>query len=59
MTEVEKPFYLKDNWAKFAKYHDKIRRMEVELVRNTTDPWSNEHRMRDEGLRLALSTIKE
>jgi hypothetical protein len=46
LTEVKKPFYLKDNWAKFAKYRDKIRRIEVELVRNTTDPWSNEHRMR-------------
>lgn len=55
----EKPLYLKENWSRFAKYHDKIRRIEVTLVRNVTNQWDNEHRMRNDGLRLALSTITE
>jgi beta-1,4-mannosyl-glycoprotein beta-1,4-N-acetylglucosaminyltransferase len=59
LTGKEKPLYLKENWSKFAKYHDKIRRIEVVLVRNITNAWPNEHRMRNEGLRLALSTITE
>ena len=55
----EKPLYLKENWARFAKYHAKIRRIEVTLVRNVADPWPNEHLMRNEGLRLALATLTE
>ena len=54
-----KPFYLKENWSKFSKYHNKIRRIEVNLVLNTTNSWNNEHRMRNDGLRLALSTLTE
>lgn len=59
LTGREKPLYLKENWSRFAKYHDKIRRVEVTLVRNITNPWLNEYRMRNEGLLLALSTITE
>lgn len=59
LSGKEKPLYLKENWSKFAKYHDKMRRIEVELARNIQIAWPNEHRMRNEGLRLALSTIKE
>ncbi len=59
LSGKEKPLYLKENWSKFARYHDKIRRIELRLVRNVTNAWPNEHRMRSEGLRLALSTIKE
>lgn len=55
----DKPFYLKDNWSRFVKYHNKIRRIEVELERNVKAQWSNEHRMRNEGLRLAQATITE
>lgn len=55
----EKPLYLKENWSRFSKYHDKIRRIEVTLVRDVKDPWPNEHRMRNEGLRLALANLTE
>ena len=58
-TGQDKPLYLKENWSRFAKYHDKIRRLEVTLVRNLSNPWDNEHRMRDEGLRLAQQTVTE
>ena len=59
LTGQEKPMYLKENWSKFGKYHQKIRRIEVELVRNVTNAWDNEKRMRDEGLRLALANVTE
>jgi hypothetical protein len=52
-----KPFYLKDNWAQFSRYHNKIRRVEIplsKLINTRKDPWNNEQRMRDEGIRLAL-----
>ncbi|CAF2124155.1 unnamed protein product [Rotaria magnacalcarata] len=52
-----KPLYLKDNWSRFSRYHNKIRRVEVNLMilnQKTTDAWSRERRMRDEGIRLAL-----
>lgn len=52
-----KPFYLKNNWDKFRRYHNKIRRVEVLLFTlNGTNlrSWDNEDRMRDEGLRLSL-----
>jgi len=49
-----KPLYLKENWQKFKKYYDKIRRFEVDLDENATDKWANEAKIRQEGLRLAL-----
>ena len=52
-----KPFYLKDNWARFTRYHDKIHRIEVslsDLVNSSKDTWHNEDQMRDEGIRLSL-----
>ncbi|CAF3755839.1 unnamed protein product [Rotaria socialis] len=52
-----KPLYLKDNWSRFSRYHNKIRRVEVNFMilnQKTTDAWSRERRMRDEGIRLAL-----
>lgn len=57
LTGQDKPLYLKENWSKFAKYHDKIRRIEIQLVKNIKNPWLNEHQMRNDGLRLALSNI--
>ena len=59
LTGQDKPLYLKENWSRFAKYHDKIRRLEVTLVRNVSDAWENEHRMRDEGLRLLSENVTE
>lgn len=59
LTGREKPLYLKENWSRFAKYHAKIRRIEVTLVLNVENPWSNEHRMRNEGVRLALANLTE
>lgn len=54
-----KPLYLKENWARYAKYHDKIRRVEVDLdiVQKSSDAWDNENKMRNIGLRLALPQI--
>ena len=56
-TGEPKPFYLKDNWARFSRYHNKIRRVEVplwDLINTTKSTWDNERRMRDKGIRLAL-----
>ena len=58
-TGLEKPMHLKENWAKFEKYHKKIRRIEVELIRNISDPWQNEKLMRNQGLDQALKTVQE
>lgn len=52
-----KPFYLKDNWSRFRRYHNKIRRVEVNLDNlndRKFDAWSNERKMRNEGIRLAI-----
>jgi beta-1,4-mannosyl-glycoprotein beta-1,4-N-acetylglucosaminyltransferase len=57
LSGKKKPLYLRENWSKFAKYHDKIRRVEIELSRETKSQWDNEHRMRNEGLRVALMNI--
>lgn len=56
-----KPLYLKENWARYTKYHDKIRRVEVELdvLRQPSDSWENERKMRDVGLRLALPQLSK
>ncbi len=59
LSGKDKPLYLKENWSKFAKYHNKIRRVEIELSRDTHYQWANEHRMRNEGLRVALLTVPE
>ncbi|CAF1954709.1 unnamed protein product, partial [Rotaria magnacalcarata] len=51
-----KPLHLKENWSRFARYHKKMRRIEVNLepVNKPMDVWNNEERMRDEGIRLGL-----
>lgn len=56
-TGKSKLLYLKEHWSRFTRYHNKIRRIEVKLmpVVKPDDAWSNEQRMRDEGIRLALS----
>ena len=56
-TGKPKPLYLKDNWNRFRRYHNKMRRIEVLLWNLEIDKkstWDNERRMRDDGLRLAL-----
>ncbi|CAF1500470.1 unnamed protein product, partial [Adineta steineri] len=55
-----KPYHLKENWSRFARYHSKMRRVELNqlnhkgMINKTFDPWVFEAKMRDEGLRLAL-----
>ncbi|CAF1623694.1 unnamed protein product [Rotaria magnacalcarata] len=51
-----KPLHLQENWSRFARYHKKMRRIEVNLepVNKPMDVWNNEQRMRDEGIRLGL-----
>ncbi len=52
-----KPLYLKENWSRFAKYHDKIRRVEINLTdtkSHKTDSWSREAKSRYDGIQLAL-----
>ena len=61
-TGEPKPFYLKDNWARFSRYHNKIRRVEVplwDLINTTRHPYANEARMRNEGFKLALPNSKK
>ena len=58
LSGKSKPLYLKENWSRFHRYHDKIRRIEVSLgnLMNTSQTaWDNERLMRDEGIRLSLS----
>lgn len=38
----DKPFYLKDNWDRFKKYHDKIRHVMIEDMPRHPDTWVNE-----------------
>lgn len=57
-----KPLYLKENWSRFTKYHDKIRRVEVNLTDlkdNLTNSWSREDKSRNDGVRLALPKSSE
>ncbi|CAF1290412.1 unnamed protein product [Adineta steineri] len=54
LTGKSKPLYLKENWQKFEKYHDKMRRIEVELDEDPRGQWTNEIKMRRDGLLLAL-----
>jgi len=52
-----KPFYLKENWSRFAKYHDKIRRVEINLNDTTSGKmisWDREAKSRYDGIQLAL-----
>jgi len=41
-----KPYLLKDNWDRFAKWHSKMRLVTVESGLNR-DPWANERKQRD------------
>lgn len=38
----DKPFYLKDNWDRFKKYHSKIRHVMVDDMPRHSDTWVNE-----------------
>ncbi len=38
----KKPLFLKDNWDRFAPWHDKIRRIEITDLAESGDPWANE-----------------
>jgi len=42
-----KALYLKDNWDRYAQYHDKIIHVVVEDMPLAEDPWSNERFQRD------------
>jgi beta-1,4-mannosyl-glycoprotein beta-1,4-N-acetylglucosaminyltransferase len=56
-TGKHKPLYLKENWSRFAKYHDKIRRVEINLTdtkSRTMSSWDREGKSRYDGIRLAL-----
>ena len=47
-----KPFFLKDNWERFSKYHDKIIRIETtKTYPQGTNPWVREISDRDQLLR--------
>jgi len=59
LSGKEKPLYLKEHWSTFSRYNDKVRRIELQLVQNVKEARPNEQRMINEGLRLALSIIKE
>lgn len=49
---LPKPFYLKEHWDRFAKYHDKIIRIETTTTHpEGTDPWERERSDRDQLLR--------
>ncbi|CAF1399980.1 unnamed protein product [Rotaria sordida] len=57
-----KPLYLKENWSRFARYHNKIHRVEIDLmnsINKTKDVWYNERTMRDDGIRLTLPNSKK
>lgn len=43
----EKPLYLKDNWERFAPWHDKMRRIEITDLEHDADPWINEAQSRE------------
>lgn len=43
----EKPLYLKENWDRFAPWHDKIRRIEITDLAESGDPWANEAASRE------------
>lgn len=40
-----KPLFLKENWSRYEKYHDKIIHVVVDL--DNADPWQNERHQRD------------
>ncbi|CAF4001760.1 unnamed protein product, partial [Rotaria sordida] len=53
---------LKENWSRFARYHNKIHRVEIDLmnsINKTKDVWYNERTMRDDGIRLTLPNSKK
>jgi FkbM family methyltransferase len=43
----DKPLYLKDNWDRYAKYHDKIRHIIVDDMPRDADPWKDENYQRN------------
>jgi FkbM family methyltransferase len=44
---LDKPLYLKDNWDRFAKYHDKIRYIVVDDMPKHANPWVDENYQRN------------
>ncbi len=43
----QKPLYLKENWDRFAPWHDKMRLIEITDLDPEGDPWANEARSRE------------
>lgn len=43
----EKPLFLKENWDRFAPWHDKIRRIEITDLDPAANPWDNEAASRE------------
>jgi len=51
-----KPYYLKDNWARFEKYSEKIRHLLIDDMPASSDTWVNERHQRRE-LRRGLTDL--
>jgi hypothetical protein len=54
-----KPLYLKDNWDRYAKYHDKIIHVVVDDMPGSADPWENEEFQRNAILRGLVTANPE
>jgi hypothetical protein len=52
-----KPYYLKDNWARFEKYSEKIRHVLIEDMPASQDTWVNERHQRRE-IRRGLTDLQ-
>lgn len=46
-----KPLYLKDNWARFSRWHDQIIHVVVKDMPNDGNAWHNEHHQRNSIMR--------
>jgi beta-1,4-mannosyl-glycoprotein beta-1,4-N-acetylglucosaminyltransferase len=56
-TGRPKPLHLKDNWGRFAAFHDKIIYREVQDSVNSHRVWDHEHFLRDALLKAVFPTI--
>jgi hypothetical protein len=56
---TSKPLYLKDNWERYAKYHDKIIHVIVDDMPGNSNPWDNEAFQRNAILRGLTSANPE
>ena len=54
-----KEYILLDNWQRFKPYHEKIRRIAVDDMPETTDSWVRERHQRRQGLKGLTDLTKE